>query len=150
MMSFEERNTIIYIAASLLVAAIFGSRIYLGMIGGAFTGPDGLMIWARTILWMIPFGIVITIACVIVGQLIYGITTGDHDYNTNSDERDKHIGLRGVRVTMAVFTAGWIGALILLAMGHGTLSALNLMIFGGWLSDIMGNLVKIYMYRRGA
>ena len=148
-MSFEERNTFTYLFISLLVALLFGSRIYDGTLSGTFDGPEGLKVWARTLLWYIPAAIALTIAAVILVSIVYGMVTGDHDMSTDEDERDKSIGLRGARVTVFFLSLGWILCIISLALGWTALAALNLMLFFGWFADFAANLFKIYRYRRG-
>lgn len=148
-MSFEERNTVIYIVVSLIIAAVFGSQIWTGTTDGSFAGMEGLVSWARTVLWMVPLGVVITIAAVILGQIIYGITTGDGDMDTASDERDHEVSARAARVTMVIFSLGWLAAIVLIASAYPIIAALNLMLFAGWLSDLIGNLVKLRIYRNG-
>lgn len=149
-MSFEERNTVIYLFVSLLVAGIFGTRIWEGTVDGRFDGAQGLVDWARTVLWMVPVAIGLTIAAVIIGQIIYAIATGDRDPNTDSDERDHEVSARAARFTMVIFSMGWLGAIVMLASAYTTLAALNLMLFAGWFSDVIGNLVKLRIYRHGS
>ncbi len=148
-MAFEERNTWTYLVISLIVMLIFGTRIYDATVMGLFDGPDGLQTWARRVLTYIPIAIVMVIAGVILANIIYGIFTGGDDLTMKEDERDRHIGLRGMRVTGAVFSTGWIIAVILLAIGYSALQALNLMLIAAWFSDVAGNLVKLFFYRRG-
>ncbi len=148
-MAFEERNTWTYLVISAVVMWVFGTRIYDATVGGVFDGVDGLQTWARQVLTYIPIAIVMVIIGVILCNIIYGIFTGGSDLTMKEDERDRHIGLRGMRVTGGVFSTGWIIAVILLALGYSALQALNLMLFSAWFSDVAGNLVKIFHYRRG-
>lgn len=149
-MSFEERNTVIYIFVSLVIAGIFGSRIWEGTVDGNFAGPDGLVNWARTILWMIPFAIAMTIGAVILAHIIYAIFTGERDMNSDADERDHEVSARAARITTAIFSVGWMAAIVLIAMNYTILAALNLMLLAGWASDVIGNLVKLRIYRHGS
>ncbi len=148
-MAFEERNTWVYLLVSLAVMLIFGTRIYDATVMGAFDGPEGLQTWARRVLTYIPMAIVMVIVTVILANIVYGIFTGGDDLTMKEDERDRHIGLRGMRVTQAVFSTGWIIAVVLLALGYSALQTLNLMLLAAWFSDVAGNLVKLFFYRRG-
>lgn len=148
-MSFEERNTVIYLGVSLAVLVLFGSRIWAGTVDGSFDGPGGLTAWARAILWMLPLAIGLTIASVIAGQIAYRVLTGERDMDIDGDERDTQVALRANRITMALFSLGWIGAIALLASGATALGALNLMLAAGWFADVAGNLAKLWLYRRG-
>ena len=148
-MAFEERNTWIYLLISMIVMLVFGTRIYDATVMGAFDGPEGLKIWARQVLTYIPIAIVMVIVGVILLNIVYGIFTGGEDLTMKEDERDRHIGLRGMRVTGFVFSVGWIIAVIILAMGYTALQALNVMLLAAWFSDVAGNLVKLFFYRRG-
>ena len=148
-MSFEERNTLAFIVVSLIVGAIFALRIQAAFSAGMFVGDGGLMVWARMALWIIPVGIVLCIGGVILTHIAYAVLTQDRDGRMQTDERDQMIALRGLQVTLVVLSGGVIGTLGLIASGWSALIALNALLFGCWLSDLIGNLVKLYFYRRG-
>ncbi len=149
-MSHEERNTIVAIIANLVVVIFWGSRIW-GMYGdGVFDGPDGLMEWARTVLWMIPTSIAVTIIATILFNIFFAIATRDGDPDFTVDERDRSIGIKGLRVTIVIASAGFIAGLIGLAVGWTPFTVLNIILVGFALGDLLGSLTRLTLYRMGA
>ena len=148
-MGYEERNTLVAIFVNVSVVAGFVWLI-LSMQGeGAFAGSDGLTVWARTVLWIIPASIVATIVITIVFNIVFAIATREADVDTVVDERDRSISILGMRVTMVVASVGFIGALVMLAVGWPVFLALNLILAGFALGDLCGSLTRLFLYRRG-
>ena len=149
-MSFEERNTLIFMILTPIIAGYYGLQIREGLIAGDFHGPDGLMVWAQLVIWIIPVGVVACILAVIAGNILYAIFTGDERPDMSSDERDHLIGIRGNRVTVAVAAIFWIVTLIALARGASAITGFNLMFAGFALGDFLGNVAKFISYRMGS
>ncbi|GGL67727.1 hypothetical protein [Wenxinia marina] len=147
-MTYEERNVIAAILVNLAVVAWFGSRIWTGWDG--YAGEDGLVHWARLVLWVIPVSAVATAVAAILVNILYGIATGDGSPDTGFDERDRAIRLRGMVATVIVASAGFILGLGALAVGWGALAAFTIVLAGFALSDLVGNVLRLALYRRAA
>lgn len=146
-MSYEERNTVAAIVVNLCVVAFFAWLI-MSMYGdGAFAGDEGLAVWARTVLWVIPASVVASIVVTILFNIVFSIATQDEDPDTTVDERDRSISIKGMRVTMIVASAGFIGALALLALGWSPLIGLNVILAGFALGDLGGSVTRMALYR---
>lgn len=148
-MTYEEKNTWVSLAVSIVVLGYIILRL-LGLQGeGAFDGDDALVVWAQTVLWAIP----LSIAGVIIGSIIfsigYAIATQESNPSFVVDERDKGIGKRALSTAIFVASAGFILALVALAFGWQPLIALNVIFFGFAAGDFIGNLVKLWSYRQG-
>lgn len=148
-MSHEERNTLVAILVNLSMAGWMTWRIAAMQGAGRFDGPDGLAVWARTVLWVIPVGIVVTIAAVILFNIVFAIATRDENPSFVTDERDRLIGIQGMRVTLVVASAGFLGALVALALGTGAFAVLNAILASFAAGDLLGSLAKLRLYRRG-
>lgn len=146
-MSSEERNTWVSLITSLLVNAYFIWRIKGMFADGTSMAPDGLQIWAQTVLWVIPVSIGATIALSILGSILHGMATGDTKSLSVKDERDRQFEFWGMGATMAVAIAGFLGSMILLAIGTSPFIAFTVIYLGFALGDIVGSLVKLGMYR---
>jgi hypothetical protein len=107
------------------------------------------MLWARQVLWMIPVGIVVAVAVSILMAVGYRIVTGE-DPDDLTDERDRQIKATGWKVTAGAMSAGFIAALVALALGAPLMAGLNGMLASFALGDTMGNLAKLARYRAGA
>jgi len=148
-MSHEERNTVASLITSLAVLIYFGARIWGTWAEGGYAGPDGPQIWARNVLWMIPICVGVTIVVTIGFNILHAIFTNTPKPSFVTDERDTHIGRRGMLVTMIVVSFGFIGSLILLALGWQVLVVLNAILAAFVLGDIAGSLSKLAAYRLG-
>jgi CHASE2 domain-containing sensor protein len=114
---------------------------------GAFAGDEGLAVWARTVLWVIPASVVASIVVTILFNIVFSIATQDEDPDTTVDERDRSISIKGMRVTMVVASAGFIGALAMLALGWSPLIGLNVILAGFALGDLSGSVTRMALYR---
>jgi hypothetical protein len=147
-MSFAERTIWAEIASTLAVVALFVWLILRAHAEGRFQGPDGLMLWARQVLWMIPAGILVAILVSVVMAVGYRLITGE-DPDDLTDERDRAIAGFGWQVTSIAASGGFVAALVALAMGATILATLNGMLAAFALSDTAGNLAKLVRYRLG-
>jgi len=116
---------------------------------GLYDGPDGPMLWARSVLWLIAVCIGVGIAMTILFTIAYAILTGDKRPTTLHDERDTVIGLRGTQATLVTMSIGIVAAIATLAYGLPLLVALNLILASCALADLAGTLVKLVLYRWG-
>lgn len=148
-MSFAERTIWAEIVTSLAVIALFVWLIWGAAAEGRFDGPEGPMLWARQVLWMIPVGIGVAIGVSVLMAVGYRIVTGE-DPDDLTDERDRQIRATGWKVTAGAMSAGFIAALVALALGAPLMAGLNGMLASFALGDTMGNLAKLARYRAGA
>ncbi len=65
------------------------------------------------------------------------------------DERAKLVGLKVTRVSLSIFTVGFLAALIALALGSTLGLFFIIMLSGGFLADIASSCSEIYYYRKG-
>ncbi len=76
-MNSEERNTWVALISSLIVNAWFYRLIWIMFHDGTSLAPDGMQIWARAIIWVIPVSIVSTIVLTILFSILHAIITGE-------------------------------------------------------------------------
>ncbi|SFR34650.1 hypothetical protein SAMN04488005_0686 [Yoonia tamlensis] len=148
-MSYEERNTVAGLITSLIVLVYFGGRIWGTWADGGFDGPDGLTLWARTVLWMIPACVVVTIVVTILFNIGHAIFTGTANPSFVTDERDAHIGKRAMQLSMVLISAGFLLALGVLAIGASALVVLNLILASFALGAVASEVFKLAAYRFG-
>jgi len=149
-MTHQERNNLVAIINSLLVTGFFATRIFQMYQQGAFEGPDGLAIWAQTVLWIIPASIIGSIVLTILFNIFYAIATNNSKPSFVVDERDKMLSNRSMITTMIVVSAGFILSLVALAFGWPSFVVLNMILLSFAVGDLIGSLVKLVMYRWGA
>jgi len=148
-MSFGERTIISELLANAVIVVLFIVVLASRNAQGAFAGPDGLTVWARLVLWMIPAAILAGIVVTLLFTLAHRLITGEPS-DTLTDERDRLIAGLGWKVTMIVTATGFVAALGALAAGLTVFSVLNLMLASFAAGDTAGNLAKLIAYRRGA
>ena len=148
-MTHEERNNLMAIVVGIMIIIYIAWNVHSKVEAGVFTGPDGLMLWARTVLWAIPIGVISMIVGTILMAIIYAIATGDPKPSFIVDERDKLIGNWGMKVTIGCVSTGFIMAIIGLAMGSSAFVVLNVIFFSFAAGDLFGNLTKLVLWRRG-
>ncbi|MBK6525203.1 MAG: hypothetical protein IPG07_06365 [Crocinitomicaceae bacterium] len=68
---------------------------------------------------------------------------------TMSDERDKLIELKTIRISHWIFTAGFLAAMSTQAMGMEPWTMFVTLIASGFLGAVISGSAKIYFYRRG-
>lgn len=149
-MNSEERNVWVALVSSLIVNAYFANRIWGMFQGGTAAAPDGLQIWAQTILWVVPAAIIVTIALTVLAAIVQAMVTGDERVIFLKDERDRQFELWGLGATMLFMVFGFFGSLIGLAFGTSAFVAFNLVYLTFFLGDLAGNLVKLGLYRFGS
>lgn len=147
-MSFAARAIVAELLTFVSVISLFAWILASCHAGGVFDGPDGLMLWARTVLWMIPVGIVVAIVTTLLWEMGYRAVTRE-GADKLTDERDRLIAGFGWKVTSITASAGFLLALGALALGQSILVTMNLMLAGFALSDLTGNLAKLWRYRVG-
>lgn len=149
-MSFGERDAV----SSLITMFLFVLLSYWYLGGNSFDGADGLMIWARSVLKMILAGMAIAIVVSVVGKILQTMwnrsLTGEDKLSDLSDERDRLIEVRGMRIGSIALIIGIVVMILDLAFNSGTaLRALNLVLLSCAMSEIVKNIYKIYRYRIG-
>ena len=146
-MPSEQRNTIVGLITSLIVNGYFFWRIKGMFADGTSEAADGLQIWAQTVLWVVPVSIVATIALTILASILHGILAGETKGIFVKDERDRQFEFLGMGATMAMAVAGFLGSMVLLALGYSPFIAFNLIYLSFALGDVAGNLLKLALYR---
>ena len=149
-MNSEERNTWIALVSSLIVNGYFASRIWTMFHDGTATAPEGLQIWARTMLWVVPAAIAVIVGLTVLAAVLQAAITGEDRVIFLKDERDRQFEFFGMGATMFCVIFGFFGAMIGLALGLSGFTAFNLIYLSLFLGDVFGNLVKLGLYRSGA
>jgi hypothetical protein len=73
----------------------------------------------------------------------------NEDMATGTDERDKLIELRAIRISHWIFTMGFLIAMGSQAIGMQPGTMFILLISSGFISSMASEIAKIYFYRNG-
>lgn len=150
-MSFQEKNITVTLVNFTLILGFFLIRVFQMIENETFQPTNVFRLWGIIILLSIIVTIAATILTHIVSAIIEAIKTGDKDPQIEglADERDNLIDLRGTKVTYLVSSIGMLLAMLTFVFGQPPLVMFTLLIFFGVVAQIVGDIVRLVLYRRG-
>ena len=152
-MSYQESRSLTNIISTILITGIYSLVVYQRYLNGVADTTDVFRFWALTILIFIPISIVARIIIMIIFSIINAaIQTAkgeEADELEITDERDKLIELKATKISLIVFSIGFILALVtqITSMSHH-MFFIVLIIFGV-ISEIVSETMTIIYYRKG-
>jgi len=150
-MSFQQKNVTVSLVNFVLILGFFSVRVLQMIQGGSFNSINVFRLWGIIIALAIIVTIFATILTHIVLAIIHAIRTGEEKSNVEDieDERDKLIDLRGTKLTYLVASIGSFLSMLTFVLGQLPLVMFTLLIFFGVLAQILGDVLRLYLYRRG-
>jgi hypothetical protein len=148
-MPYELRNTLAALLCNLGVNSYMVWKLMNLHATGALDGPDALSIFGKTVLWVIPISIIATVVMCIASNILVAIIRRDPKPDFIADERDQMFKTRSNSVVLIFAAAGFIGAMIALAMGWTPIPVFTLIYFSFALGDLAGTVVKGMSYAAG-
>lgn len=134
-------NTIIFIAYFLIIIGMYQD--------GRFDGDDAARLVGQSVLILIGAQIVGNILVAILVAIGRAMVNGKDEEPDITDERDKLIELRALRLTFFLFGAAFVGTATALALGATLFTAFLMIIVALAGSDFIGNILRLVLYRRG-
>ena len=120
------------------------------ILNDSFIPTNVFRLWGIIIILSVVVTIVATILTHIGSGILQAIRTQKKlQIEGLQDERDRLIDLRGTRVTYTVSSIGVFIAMLTYALGQPALVMFTLLIFFGVLAQIIGDISRLYLYRRG-
>jgi hypothetical protein len=149
-MSFQEKNVTVSLVNFSLILGFYLVRLFQLIQGGSFNSSTVFRLWGIVILLAVVVTITATILTHILSAIIQAIRTKETSHLENvQDERDKLIDLRGTKVTYFVSSIGGFFSMLTFVLGQPPLVMFTLLIFFGVVAQIMGDISRLYLYRRG-
>ena len=156
-MSFQEKNIAVSLGSFTLILGIYLIRLFQMLRDGGLDSTSVFRLWGTVIVLAIVFTIFATILTHIVSAIMQAIAqaikTGekepDVEINDLQDERDKLIDLRGTKVTHLVSSIGVGLAMLTYVLGQPPLVMFTLLIFVGIVAQVIGDISRLVLYRRG-
>ena len=149
-MSFQEKNITVSLVNFILILGFYLIRVFQMIQGGSFNSTNVFRLWGIVIVLAILVTIFATILTHIVSGIIQAIKTKEEpDIEDIADERDKLIDLRGTKITYFVSSIGVFLSMLTFALGQPPLVMFTLLIFFGVVAQIIGDISRLYLYRRG-
>jgi hypothetical protein len=147
-MSFQEKKAFVTLFSAILIFALYGLIVYFKFSDVILNTPNDLKFWGTVLLILIPVAIAANIIIHIVFVIINKIVT-DEDAVSFMDELDKLIELKAIRNSHWVFVFGFFLSMGSQVLGMQPYVMFLTLIFFGFLSGIISEVTKIYLYRKG-
>jgi hypothetical protein len=150
-MSFQQKNVTVTLVTFMLILGFFLIRLFQINLDGSFNSTTVFRLWGFVIAFAIVGTIVATILTHIFSVITQTIKTGDEDPKIEDieDERDQLIDLRGTKVTYFVSSIGGFLSMLTFVLGQSPLVMFTLLILFGVVAQIVGDIFRLYLYRRG-
>jgi len=148
-MSFQERQALVSLLTTLLLAVVFLVYVLPRYPGGNPYGAEVFHFWGLAVVILVPVSIAANIAISIVFSIVYSMATQEKA-SSFADERDKLIELRSLRIALYVFTCGFFLAMGSQALGMSPSVMFIVLMVSGYGSGMVGNLSQLYLYRKGS
>ena len=148
-MGHHEKQSIVSIIGSVLVIGFYSLYVYRNYIQADMGLLNDFQFWGKSFLYLIPVAIVVQIVIQILFAIANRIITQE-DISDITDERDKLIELKSIRISHWIFTAGFMLAMGSLAMGMKPYVMFLTLISSGFVASLASEVSKIIWYRRGA
>jgi hypothetical protein len=148
-MGHHEKQSIVSIIGSVLVIGFYSLYVYRNYIQADMGLLNDFQFWGKSFLYLIPVAIVVQI----VIQILFAIGNRiilQEDLPDITDERDKLIELKSIRISHWIFTVGFMLAMGSLAMGMKPYVMFLTLISSGFVASLASEVAKIIWYRRGA
>jgi hypothetical protein len=117
---------------------------------GVLVANNLFSLWAIVIVATIAVNIFASILTNIVLGIVHAIRTGSgEDEQFIADERDKLIGLKGMRSSYVTFSIGVFLSMLAFVFGQPPLVMFAMIVFFSIAAEIIGDISQIYLYRRG-
>lgn len=147
-MSYQEKKNIVSLISTLLIFGFYCLYVYQKYQEGSIDSTDTYRFWGTVILILIPVSIAAKIIITIVFNIIYRITTKEVEPSF-ADELDKLIELKATKNSHYVFTLGFLLAMGSLVMDMPHSAMFIILILSGFVSELVGTVTQLYLYRKG-
>ena len=147
-MGQKEKQSIVSIIGSVLTIGLYSLYVYKNYIAGDLEILNDFQFWGKSFLWLIPIAIVVQIVIHIVFAIGNAIITKENMPDL-TDERDKLIELKSIRISHWIFTLGFMLSMGSLAFGMKPYVMFLSLLSSGFLASLVSEVAKIIYYRKG-
>jgi hypothetical protein len=149
-MSFQEKNISVSLVNFTLILGFYLIRLFQLIQSEGFNSTNVFRLWGTIIVLAVIVTILATILTHVVSAIIQAIKTKEEpDIEDVKDERDQLIDLRGTKITYTVSSIGVFLSMLTFVLGQPPLVMFTLLIFFGVVAQIIGDISRLYLYRRG-
>jgi hypothetical protein len=150
-MSFQEKNITVSLVNFTLILGFYSVRVFQMIQSESFNPTNIFRLWAITIVLAVLVTILLTIFTHIGSAIIHAIKTGEEKSKVEDieDERDRLIDLKGTKIAYFVSSIGVFLSMLTFVFDQPPLIMFALLIFSGLVAQIIGDISRLVLYRRG-
>jgi DMSO reductase anchor subunit len=149
-MSYQEKNITVSLFSHLLIGSYYLANLLPMIQSGELVAGRLYALWSIVIAVNIVVNIIASILTNILLTIVEAIQSRKYeDPQFIADERDNLIGLKGIRSTYLTFSIGVLLSVFAFIYGQPPLMMISLIVLFSILAEIIGDVSKIYLYRRG-
>ena len=149
-MSYQEKTVTVSLVNFILILGFYLIRVFQMIQSDSFNSTNVFRLWGIVIVLAVVVTILGTILTHIVSAILQAIQTKEEPVVEHiQDERDLSIDLRGTKVTYLVSSIGSFLSMLTFVLGQPPLVMFTLLIFFGVVAQIVGDILRLYLYRRG-
>jgi len=150
-MSFKEKNTVVTLVNFSLILVFYVISVAQMLENNSFTPPNMFQLFGMVIFFSVIVSIIAIVLTHVVPAILRNRRTGKNEplMDEFEDERDNIIDLRGTRATYSVSSLGSFIAMLTFVAGEAPLVMFTLLIFFGVLAQIIGDVTRLLLYRKG-
>ena len=151
-MSFQEKNITVSLVNFTLILGFYLSRMVQMIQNDNFTSSNVFRMWGVVIVLAVVLTILAMILTHVVSAVVQTIQSGgegEPEIDDTQDERDKLIDLKGTKVTHMVSSGAILLSMLTFVFGQPALVMFSLLILSALVAQIVGDIARLYFYRRG-
>ena len=146
---FNKEKEIITTTISMLLIIIFYTwYVYQKKVAGNLEIINDFQFWGKSFLLMIPIMVGALIIIMIIFAIIHKIITNE-DLPTRTDEMDRLINLKALRISHGTYSIGFLLAMGSQAIGMQPWVMFVTLISSCFIGALAEGITKIYFYRKG-
>ena len=148
-LSHPEKRNIAYIICNILVLLLYSIYVFRKYQQGEINLAEDLSFWGLTILIFVAISVVVRIVIEILLNIINAIVTRKEEDLSFTDERDKLIEFKAIKISEVVVGIGFLLSMISLVVKMPPFVMINVIFFSLFIGDIIGSVAQLFYYRRG-
>ena len=147
-MTYQEKKAILSIVSTLLIFGGYTFYVFVLNMEESLAKLNDSYFWGKFILVLIPVSIIAQIIITIIFTIINKMAT-DEDMPSFSDELDKLIELKSMRIGYVIFIFGFLAAMTTQVLHMELYTMFVALISSGFIASVVDELAKLYYYRQG-
>ena len=149
-MSFQQKNISVSLSIFVIILGIYLISVFQMVQNESFNSTNVFRLWGIIVVLAVIGTIVATILTHIAGGIVHKVRTNEDPHIEDiQDERDQIIDLKGTRVAYTFSSIGVALSMLTFVFGQPPLVMFSLLIFFGVLAQVVADIWRLTLYRRG-